>query len=290
MLPLPALGALGALAWGVYYLTKGDDKKPTGTTTSPSAVAPIAPLGTMMVAPNVPHPVTGAPVGRPLPGLPIVGPKAPTMITPAGKPQPPSIVISQPPMPTEVVSSALHDAAAHLIQLGERQSLKTTVSDATVLAFQKAYNANRPPVALALDGKYGPKCQAALQSVVSPAVAPVPNAPPGMPIAVVAAPTGGVAAANPALVNNVLEAGNNLARYFAGTGKKGSFGPVTTFQTAWNQHRSNKPLVVDGKYGPSGEAALQAVFNWSASDAGGPPNAAPKNAYGARIPVPVFVP
>ncbi len=209
-----------------------------------------------------------APPGHPVPGLPTSGPAAPVGLTPPGVPQPPGQVISLPPV--KAPADPLQVAAAALMQGLQNGTVGTGPSPLTQ-SFQSAYNAYaKPSVPLGVDAKYGPKSQAALQSVVTPAIAPQASlAHPVVSPAVPAAP------ANPT-ITNPQQAASDLLTFFASGAKKGSFPQVSTFQAAWNSVPGNTPLIVDGKYGANGQAALQGLLTWM-----GTTTPAPKNAYGA---------
>lgn len=214
------------------------------------------------------------PPGHPVAGLPSSGAGAPIGITPPGVSQPPGVVIS--PVPMQNVPDAVHDAAAKVLQFFGTMGVTSGVNT-LVHAFQSAYNATGHGTALATDGKYGPKTQAALQSVVSPAIAPQASS--AHPVA----QPKPAPAPDPSMVGDIATAANALVAFGS---KKGSFKEVTTFQAAWNAHPGNAPLVVDGKYGGNSQIALQAVLNWMATGGQAPPSA-----YGPTTkPVPTFTP
>jgi len=209
-----------------------------------------------------------APPGHPIAGVP---PQAVIGLTPPGVSQPPGVVVSLPPV--RVVPPALHDAAAELLS----QLLAGAPAPGVTSGFQSHFNAlARPAVKLAVDDRYGPKTQAALQSVVTPAVAPPGSVgPTGLPLVPVALPAQPAPQPNPAIVD-VFQAAADLAQALAGGGRKGSIPQVATFQAAWNARPSASPrLVPDARYGPNTQAALAAVL--AASDSG---DVAPQNAYG----------
>ena len=211
-----------------------------------------------------------APKGHPVPGLPTSGPGSPAGLTPPGVPQPAGQLLSLPPVTNP--SDALTTAAAALMQGIQTGSVGASFNPLTQ-GFQSAFNANaKPTTPLKVDGKYGPKCHAALQSVVAPAIAPMASA--AHPVVVPATP-----AAAPMLGVNPQQAASDLLTFFAAGAQKGSLPQVSTFQAAWNSSGSTPPLVVDGKYGGKAQAALQGLLTWMGS---GQP--APQNLYGASKP------
>jgi hypothetical protein len=217
-----------------------------------------------------------APPGHPISGLPSSGAGAPVGITPPGVSQPPGQVISLPPVRN--VTDALHDAAGALLQGLQQGTVGPGYSQLTE-TFQSLFNRNSSPsIPLATDGKYGPKTQAGLQSVITPSVAPSAS----MTHPVVR-PANPAPAPNPVLSQDAGGAAEAVVTLFASGAKKGSFPQVSTFQAAYNAQSGNTPLVPDGKYGGMTENALKATLAWSGSS-----STAPKNAYGAapsKVPV-----
>jgi hypothetical protein len=197
----------------------------------------------------------------------------PIPITPPGQPQPPGPVMI--PVPPLVIPDAVHLAAAQLLTaLATGGPTQNPIP--ACLNFQNAWNGVNPSQSLATDAKYGPKTQAALQSIISPATAPGNYFPsnvqvPG-PANPAPAPTTGV---------DVQSAAHTLVAMGA-TIPTASDGRVTTFQHAYNLHPVAVKLTEDGKYGPMSQAALQSVLNYS----GG--GTAPKNGYGAVGAIPSF--
>jgi hypothetical protein len=229
--------------------------------------------------------VTLAPKGHPVPGLPTSGDGSPVGITPPGVIQPSGSLISLPPM--QNVSNALHDAAAALVQSLTTFGVQKGVFVQEVKTFQDAYNVESGvKTKLAADGKYGPKGQAALQSVITPAVAPSSES--GTPVV---QPLNPAPAADPVAVNDIGAATAALVSAFAKGARKGSIPQVVTFQQAWNAHPQMTAVVPDGKYGGNTEVAVQSVLNWMAQSGVSPSPIAPKNAYGkVSKPIPVFTP
>ncbi len=201
----------------------------------------------------------------------LAGPPKP--ITPPGTPQPPGPVVL--PSPPALIPDSLHVSAAVLLTAVMTMS-PTQAAFPQCLAFQQAYNATGPSMALATDGKYGPKTQAALQSIMAPAVAPgnfFPSATqvPGPPVPA-PAPTTGVTVQDAAAVLVAM-----------GSIPKASDGRVTTFQHAYNAHPVSLKLAEDGKYGPLSQAALQSVLDYVGNG-----QTAPKNPYGTVGVIPAF--
>lgn len=241
------LGVGGTLAYKAHAKAKGLPAKPTGK----GGVLPPAQGG------------NPAPPGVPPQSVPV---------SPPGAPQQPGIVT--PPPNSASASDPVHAAAAALVQYLISNPC-TQQSFAACSSFQGAFNAVSS-TKLVVDGKYGPKSQAALQSVIAPAIAP-PNCFPE---------TGATAAVpmNPAPPPNpnvdVYTAASNLVAMK--TIPRAAIAQVTTFQHAWNAHGGSTHLVEDGKYGPLSQGALQATIN-----AMGSGQAAPKNPYG---PAPTSIP
>ncbi len=197
-----------------------------------------------------------------------------TPVTPPGKPQPPGIVL--PPPHSASGDDPVHAAAAALVQAIQGMGSAPTGSFAACSNFQGAFNAVSS-TKLATDGIYGPKSQAALQSVITPAVAP-----PNMLGTGATAATPAVPAPPPDTSVDVFTAASNLVAM--GSIPKASIAAVTTFQHAYNGHGPAQALTEDGKYGPMSQAALQSVIN-----AMGSGQSAPKNPYGAALPsIPTF--
>lgn len=199
-------------------------------------------------------------------------------VAPPGVPQPPGTV--EPPYnPTVPATDPVHAAAAKLMStLSGMSATQQPFADCS--NFQGAFNATTPPPStpLATDGRYGPKTQAALQSVVAPAFAPSNFFPSSG--ANSAVPSAGAAPANPNV--DVNTAANTLVAYGSSI-QKGSLSDVTTFQHAYNLTGPAQPLTEDGKYGPMSQAALQSVLNASGSGA-----QAPSNGYGPVGTIPMF--
>jgi hypothetical protein len=201
-----------------------------------------------------------------------------TPVTPPGIPQPPGIVMV-PPAPSP--SSDLDQAAAALVTF-LNSNPPTQDSIPVCVQFQQLYNQSKPAQALATDGLYGPKTQAALQASIAPAVAPGNYFPSDSQVA---PPT--VSAAPPTLNVDVLSAANVLLQ-MSSIGKE-SDSNVTTFQHAYNGHNPSPQLVEDGKYGPMTQAALQSVIDWASSQGQAmASDTAPPNGYGAMASEPVF--
>jgi hypothetical protein len=217
-------------------------------------------------------------------------------VQPAGKAQPPGAV-AQPAPPPVTDGDPLHTTARLVLTALKNGATRNPVP--AVRNFQVAYNGTRPPPAipLATDGKYGPKCQAALQATLGSA--PVPeNAFGGANVpglqAHAAAPQGSanvgritvagpaVAPASP-LPSSIQQAASVLAglSYLPKT----SDVRVATFQKAYNATSGVLQLPVDGKYSGATQAALQSVLNWMGSGQQAPANAFGMVAYVGSPPV-----
>jgi hypothetical protein len=199
-------------------------------------------------------------------------------IAPPGTPQPAGVV-ALPIAPVMSDGDALHTSARALLT-----ALATTApssgSNPAVSAFQTAYDATNPPVKLKVDGKYGPKCQAALQSVIAPALAPSNFFAGSAPVKVQTPPI----QAAPAIPNvDVTGAANILAAVVSLP--KSSDRRVTTFQHAWNATPGVLHLAEDGKYGGSSQGALQSVLDYMGTGL-----QAPKNPFGPVVPAPSYPP
>jgi hypothetical protein len=224
--------------------------------------------------------------GVPVNGLPANGPKAPVGLTPPGVPQPIDRVIALAPQLD--VSKEVHDTSAALIEYFRSHGQSAQPID-EVIAFQTAFNKSKPEVELRLDGLYSAKTQGALQSVITPAIAPQSVMSP----IVVAPPADPAPAPNLEVALDIRNAANALYEFLTVKKglKKGSFKEVSTFQSAWNSHQKNSPLVVDGMYGGNGQNALQAVLDWMSTNNFGPKRKALKSIYGSpKSATPVFVP
>ena len=199
-------------------------------------------------------------------------------ITPPGAAQTPGVV-ALPISPAVTDGDPLHTAARGLLTaLGTLPP--SHGSNPAVAAFQAAYNATNPPTKLKVDGEYGPKCQAALQSVIAPARAPANFFAGSSPTVVQTPPI----LAAPALPNvDVTGAANILAS--AVSLPKGSDRRVTTFQHAYNQTQGVLHLAEDGKYGGSTQGALQSVLDYMGTGL-----TAPTNPFGAVVPAPSYPP
>jgi len=200
-------------------------------------------------------------------------------IAPPGTAQDPGTVVSLPGLPAMSAAqmATLQMSAASLLQSLNTGGLVTT-STSPVLAFQSTWNASGG-LALQTDGIYGSKTQAALQTVIAPAVAPsniLPAQPPvSLPAAVVPA------VSNP--LPDVLTAANAILTDYPSGGDRTSTQDNANFQTAWNQLNPATHLTVDGLYGPLTAAALQSVLNNA-----GTGQTAPGNAYGAVGAIPAY--
>ena len=206
-------------------------------------------------------------------------------VTPPGAPQPAGTILL-PPSPVVNDGDALHTAArALLTTLAATPPSKEFVP--AVAVFQQAYNGRGPVVKLKPDGKYGGKCQAALQSVIAPAVAPTSAygallaGAPG-PVRVARPP---VTAAPPMTNVGINQAATVLASAAGLT--KSSDPRVSTFQRAYNLTPGVLHLVEDGKYGGSTKTSLQSVLNWLGQGGMAPPSPFP---LGAIVNLPVYPP
>jgi len=205
------------------------------------------------------------------PGAPLNLPLVTAPIQPAGVPQPRGMVQTPaPPAPSAALTNA---ARAVLTYFATSQPARGSVPQ--VKTFQSLYNSNGPQMPLNPDGIYGPKTQAALQSVVGSAPVPAHI----LPVTVMAAPPA-IPAAKPVAGFDVTGAATILANMAAT--QSGSRFPktsdkrVSTFQAAYNTTPGVLHLAVDGKYGPGTQAALQSVLNWM-----GTGMQAPDNPFGA---------
>jgi hypothetical protein len=219
--------------------------------------------------------------GATVKGMPVAGPGAPVGLTAPGVPQPTTNVVALTPIPD--TPQALQDASAKLIQRVTVMGQTPAVPVDEVKQFQTQFNATAPVTPLLIDGLYSGKTQAALQSAITPAIAPQAA---GSAV-VVALPANPAPDPNLLLANDVAQSSKALYDFlmFSGGNKKGTFREVTTFQTAWNNHHSNPPLIADGQYGGNTENALNSVLTFFKRT-----EKAPKNPYGApKTPPPIFV-
>ena len=190
------------------------------------------------------------------------------LVTPPGTPQPPGIVI--PPPVSAPATDPVHSAAADLLTYLNTNPVPSQSPIAAVSNFQGAFNRVSTSTTLAVDGLYGAKTQAALQAIITPAVAPANFFPAsGATSAVPSTP-----AAPPDTSVDVNSAAEALVSM--GSIPKASISAVTTFQHAYNSHSPTQQLTEDGKYGPLSQAALQSVLNFN-----GGGEKAPNNPYGA---------
>lgn len=212
--------------------------------------------------------------------------KKPSVSTAKGVPHETQSPSANPAHPA--VSASMHDVAAALLERAKRGLSESEVSS-EAHAFQQAYNQTNPKVTLSVDGKYGPKTQAALQSVISPAGAPPALSKHGRVQASPVAPPADVAAEpDDAMSQDIQTSAANLSDFFASGAAMGSFTPVATFQRAWNQVKPNDLLVENGQYGPKVEAALNAVISYYENTQGLTMQPAPANPYGAVKDVFIF--
>lgn len=202
-------------------------------------------------------------------------------LTNPGVPQPTGVLIALTPL--QNLTQSLHDNAAKLmVRLATFGQIPGTPID-EVKQFQQAFNATNPVTLLLVDGLYSTKTQAAFQSAITPAIAPdAIDA-----VALVAKPADPAPEPNLDVAMDIGLAANGLLHLLNDVAnKQGSFKEVTTFQTAWNAHHANQPVIVDGQYGANAQNALQSVLNWL-----GKGQQAPKNPYGSiDQPIPVFIP
>jgi hypothetical protein len=187
-------------------------------------------------------------------------------IQPAGIPQPAGYVSLPAPPPT---TTSLQSAAQNLVTYLARTT-PGKASVPAVQAFQTAYNMSGPSTTLKSDGIYGPKTQAALQSVMGGAPAPAHFVPSG---AVAAPPL--IPAAKPIAGVSVTGAAQVLANLTSIP--KTSDSRVSTFQNAYNQYAAVH-VIADGKYGGATQGALQSVLDFM-----GTGGQAPKNPFGLAV-------
>jgi hypothetical protein len=209
-------------------------------------------------------------------------------ITPPGLPQPSGVIaIPSPPASSSAANDPLHQAARTLLtKLSGMAPSKAPFPECR--AFQNTWNLSNPSTRLNPDGKYGGKCQAALQSLIAPAIAPAnffpggtaPVASGGGPV-VVAKPLVPVAPATPGMT--LSQAATILAA--AANPGKASDTRVRSFQNAYNLTPGVTHLVPDGKYGGSTQGALQSVLDFLGGGLQAPPNAFGGVAYVGSPPI-----
>lgn len=202
-------------------------------------------------------------------------------IAPPGVPQPGG-AIAIPVAPAVQDGNALHNAARNLLTSLGTTGASTAKNPMTSL-FQSAYNATNPPTKLKADGLYGAKTQAALQSVIAPAIAPTPAAGATVSTGPVRVQTPPVVAAAPIGNVDINSAATALSALVAIP--KTSDRRVSTFQSTYNMTPGVQHLAVDGKYGGATQGALQAVL-----DSLGTGIQAPKNPFGPMVAAPSFPP
>lgn len=208
--------------------------------------------------------------GHAVDGMPTQGADAPVGLTAPGVPQPSGSLVALKPI--DDPSKALHDSAADLLVNFQKMGQRPDVAVDEVKAFQQSFNDSKPLTELLVDGFYSSKTQAALQSVISPAIAP--DAVNGTALVVI--PSKPAELPHPIDSDNIDMAATGLQMYFQKNGvSQGSIPEVVTFQTAWNDHHNNQPVIPDGIYGASTELALQSYLTYRKD-----PMTAPKNAYG----------
>lgn len=196
-----------------------------------------------------------------------------------GETQPSDKIVAQPKAP-RAVADQLHDVAAALLQRAAEGLNESDVSP-EVSAFQASYNAVHPVTPLHVDGRYGKKTQAVLQSVIAPAAAPAPLG--AARRAPFVAPPSPKAAAPSSSASDINGAVNGVLRLFSDRASQGSFSEVTAFQNAWNALKADNPLVANGIYNPKTEAALNAVLAYVAHTNNMSTGQAPPNAYGPAL-------
>ncbi len=217
-------------------------------------------------------------------------PTAVTHVTSGGATPPgvPPVVVPSPagPVPAPIAApviqvppqSQIATAAATFLQYLNQSGVSAS-STSACRVFQNSFNLTSPPTLLQTDGIYGAKTQAALQGCIAPATAPQ-NAIGGTVI-----PSGPPAATpNPSLVNDVSAAAQALLAMGSPI-PESSNSTVSAFQTAYNSHPVAAQLVVDGKYGPKTQVALQSVLDWIENG-----DTAPTGGYGATSGTNVNVP